>query len=320
MDKISENSLFLTDKGYLFYHPTYRNEALLKYGLIIMEFYELSEKLENFKTALKEFPSCTEIITQKNPNDFIPFFRDTANRFIPTIMDWLSLILFDEIYNPILKYENKKTFSEIIDNIINDLKKLSNMSEHILQILSSTNISDEDYKVLASIFRNQEMKVRFEINEISHKTDMLFLVEDVYSFIALEAHTLQKFNYTIKECRHCCKFFIPDKSDTLTCDRISPQYPEKTCKEAAKHIKRLKRENNDEMLKQHKIVYNMKLAKYNNAKDSGNKKLEKQLYDDLYNNFIPTSSKFRKDVKNGTKSKEEYLKWLNGFKKRKKDS
>lgn len=103
--------------------------------------------------------------------------------------------------------------------------------------------------------------------------------------------------YTFKLCEHCNKVFVPQKTDTKYCDRASLQFPHKTCGEAAKYIKQLERERADEAYKIRKSIYNIKLTKF------GSDSVE-------MSEFLDQDSKWKKGIKTGKNTDQEYMKWL----------
>ncbi len=314
--------LFLTAKGYGFYSPynTTKIGAVLDYGIVLIEFSELEEHLNDFQLLMQTFEDLSELVDdyERYHDQYMRSFRDNLANFAPMIAeDWLDYILYNGLQKHFENAKGKLTFAQVTHDLIKDLGNLSLLTTKLLQILSTVNISQEDEQFFIETFKHQEMKVRFEKSDVTGRADLLFLVEDFYSFIALEAHALQKWKYTIKTCRNCGRWFIPDKSDTSNCDRISPQYPEKTCKDAWKHIQRLKRENASDPLKIYKSLYNIKLNKLSAAKDVGDSERANLLRKDLYEDFMPSADRWKSDVKEGLRTEQEYVEWLNSHRQKK---
>lgn len=322
MNSSDNIGFFLTDKGYGFYSPysAHKIGAVLGYGLVLIEFSELAEHLNDFQTLMQVFGAQSEPVGDftRYHNGYMRFFRDNLSHFAPLISeDWLDFILYKGLKKGTERVKDDITYTQVTQELIEDLGTLSLLATRLLHILSAQGISPKDEHFFIETFKHQQMKVRFEKSDVTGRADLLFLVEDFFSFIALEAHALQKWKYTVKHCRNCGRWFIPDKSDTLNCDRKSPQYPDKTCKDAAKHIQRLKRENKNEAAKIYKSLYTIKLNKYNAAKDIGDSKLLEQLRKELYDVFMPSANQWRLDIKAGVKTEQEYIAWLNSQRPRK---
>ena len=322
MNSLDNEGFFLTEHGYAFYFPnsTHKIGSVLGYGSVLIELSELTEKLQEFQLLLQTYKAQSDLVNDftKYHDEYMRFFRDNLAHFAPLIAeDWLDFILYKGLKNHFEKVNGKLTYAQVTLDLTHDLSTLSHLATRLLQILSDEDISQEDEQFFIRTFKHQEMKVRFEKSDVTGRADLLFLVEDFHSFIALEAHALQKWKYTVKKCRNCCEWFIPNKSDTLNCDRISPQYPDKTCKDAAKHIQRLKRENANESAKIYKSLYTIMLNKYNAAKDIGDSKLSEELRKELYDVFMPSANQWKLDIKAAVKTEQEYLEWLNSHKRKK---
>ncbi len=318
MDLFKNQGVFLTDKGYSVFHESNMERALLQYGIVLIEFSELAENMDKFKNQMLGFAGSGEKVTPEAIHDYMRYFREQLACFAPLIAeDWLDYILYSDLQKGLQKAVGERTFLEITDKAAEGFLRFSTLSSKLLQILEVKDASPEDEEFFINTFKHQVLKTRFEKNSISGSADLLFLVEDFYSFIALEAHAVKKYKVTVKPCRNCDKWFIADKSDTQTCDRISPQYPDKTCKEAAKHLIRLKRENSNEAFKLYKSIYTTKLARYNAAKESGDTILADQLEKEVYEGFTHVATQFKADIKNGTRTEEEYIEWLRTFKRNK---
>lgn len=117
-------------------------------------------------------------------------------------------------------------------------------------------------------------------------------------------------NYLILKCKNCGKYFIPYKrTDTYYCDRISPQDTTKTCKKYAIGLawnEKIKDENDWHCL--YRRVYQSLQLK---AKRNLNNIQLQQNFD----NFKTNSKEWKKAIKEGIKTEEEFMKWLQDFRK-----
>lgn len=117
-------------------------------------------------------------------------------------------------------------------------------------------------------------------------------------------------NYLILKCKNCNKYFIPYKrTDTYYCDRQAPQDNTKTCKKYAIELawnEKIKDENDWHCL--YRRVYQSLQLK---AKRNLNNLQLQQNFD----NFKTNSKEWKKAIKEGKKTDEEFLQWLQEFRK-----
>lgn len=99
--------------------------------------------------------------------------------------------------------------------------------------------SDEVLRLTKSfeeIFRKDHkiQRIGYELifDEQAKEFMSVYSVSNMLSLLALEYFHLSETNKHIRKCRNCGAFFIPrNRSDTVYCDRISPQDSSKTCKQ-----------------------------------------------------------------------------------------
>lgn len=125
------------------------------------------------------------------------------------------------------------------------------------------------------------------------------------SFLQLIEH-----NYLILKCKNCNKYFIPYKrTDTYYCDRISPQDTTKTCKQygAEKAWTDRTKDENDWYNLYRKVYQSFQMKAKRNP---NNPQLKKN-----FDNFRADANKWKKVVKEGLKTEEEFIYWLQEFRK-----
>lgn len=117
-------------------------------------------------------------------------------------------------------------------------------------------------------------------------------------------------NYLILKCKNCNKYFIPYKrTDTLYCDRQSPQDVTKTCKKYAIELAwRKKTKDKTDWHCLYRRVYQSLQMK---SKRKPNDQLLKKFFED----FKMEAKEWKKAVKEGTKTEAEFMKWLQDFRK-----
>lgn len=118
-------------------------------------------------------------------------------------------------------------------------------------------------------------------------------------------------NYLILKCKNCNKYFIPYKrTDTYYCDRISPQDTSKTCKQyGADKAWWIRTKDENDWYNLYRKIYQSFQVK---SKRNPNNPQFKQNYD----NFRAEANEWKKAVKDGTKTEEEFMNWLQEFRKK----
>ena len=101
--------------------------------------------------------------------------------------------------------------------------------------------------------------------------------------------------HIFKKCENCGKLFVPSKQDAKYCDRISPQYASRTCKEAVIYKNRIAREKQSEAGRIYKSIYTMKYVRGD--------------FEDI-RRFMGDAQNWRDDIKRGSKTEGEYIDWL----------
>lgn len=127
-----------------------------------------------------------------------------------------------------------------------------------------------------------------------------------------ELYHLVKTGRIIKRCERCGKLFIPKKADEKYCIRRSEEYPDKNCKQAAKYEKQLQRERGTESARVYKSINTMLSRRAKNAVLA-----EKEQAETILFSFRDGAVEWKKRMKAGDAQEDEYIKWLNSFKKRK---
>lgn len=115
-------------------------------------------------------------------------------------------------------------------------------------------------------------------------------------------------NYSILKCNNCGKYFIAyNRSDTLYCDRTSPQNDLKTCKKYAIEQawqEKIKDETDWHCL--YRRVYQSLQMKA--RRNKGHKPSEQK-----FEYFKEESKKWKKEIKEHTKTDKEFVCWLQSF-------
>ena len=140
-------------------------------------------------------------------------------------------------------------------------------------------------------------------------------VDDVTGILAMETllnDCKKRYNYEDRKCicKNCGKPFIAyNRTNTYYCDRISPQDSTKTCKQygVQKTWNEKTKDENDWHCLYRRIYQSLQMKAKRNP---SNPQLKEN-----FDNFRIDANKWKKAVKEGTKTEKEFMKWLQDFRK-----
>jgi hypothetical protein len=134
---------------------------------------------------------------------------------------------------------------------------------------------------------------------------------NLIEYICSNIYYILNNNMTIKRCENCGKFFVAyNRSDTLYCDRKSPQDTNKTCKEYGTTKLWYDKLKDDETKKLYRNIYQQKQMLVRRNPDIYQYRAD-------FENFKAASKEWKQKVKDGTAAESDYLQWLKDVKKRK---
>lgn len=114
-----------------------------------------------------------------------------------------------------------------------------------------------------------------------------------------------------KKCNNCGKFFIPfSRSDTIYCDRKSPQDASLTCKEYGSQRLWYQKLRENEAASLCRNVYSAKQMLVKRNPDI-------EEYRNSFEKFKSLSKQWKADVKTGVKTEAEFIEWLKSVKEKK---
>lgn len=141
-------------------------------------------------------------------------------------------------------------------------------------------------------------------------------ITSVYSCDSIEdvcmasLYHLLKLGLVIKKCNNCGKYFIPlRRSDAIYCDRISPYNPSKTCKDDGSQRTFEEKLKMDDAEKLRRSVYQVMQMRVRRNPDV-------EIYKENFEQWKSDVAKWKTGIKKGTKTSEDFIKWLNDSKKR----
>lgn len=135
-----------------------------------------------------------------------------------------------------------------------------------------------------------------------------YRVETLMDICALSFVEIIKKGYRIKKCENCSQLFIPyNRSDTIYCDRTSPQDDTLTCKEYGSKKLWYDKLRQNECAKLARNVHSRKQMLVRRNPDI-------KEYAIAFENYKKESAQWKIEVKNGLKTETQFLEWLSKVK------
>ena len=277
-DYCRERDAASVEKTFSFYLDLLLMETVLNkdemWAKFIFDFLKLIEKIKEIINIIEKYKRVADLclnISRNDEWDEIPLYTRLylAQKFYDCDINIHKITVTQEID---IRVKSKKIESVEKKSGVPDLKNLKEIyKDCVVSIEEETHLDDLNNVCYTSL-----------INMVKTETYM-------------------------KKCANCGKYFIPLKrSDTLYCDRPSPQDSAKTCKRYGSERQYQANLKNDEVENRYRQTY-MKLqmlVKRNPTIES---------YQIKFDEYKTLSKQWKLDVKNGIKSKEEFLKWINTY-------
>ena len=240
---------------------------------------ELNSDMETVKSFTKMVELCLNI-SRDDEWDDIPLHT--------------RIYLAEKFYN--CNIMGRIITAELDVNIKSKSKAIKNIEKKLENSIYSDDSFISDVKELKKIYKDCMVSIE-ENTPMDHLWNVCFT-----SFM-----NMTKTETFVKKCANCGRYFIPlNRSDTIYCDRPAPQNPEKTCKRYGGEKQYQFNLKNDEMANRYRQTYmklQMLVKRNPDLIDHKNK----------FEEFKTLSKQWKLDVKNGVKSKEDYLKWINTY-------
>ena len=127
-------------------------------------------------------------------------------------------------------------------------------------------------------------------------------IASIYHFLQL--------GLAIKVCANCGKYFVPlRRSDAIYCDRISPFRRSKTCKEDGSQRTFEEKIKLNEAEKLRRSIYQAKQMRVRRNPDILS-------YRENFDKWKTDAARWKKDIKKGHRTSEEFIQWLNDCKRK----
>ncbi len=212
----------------------------------------------------------------------------------------------------ILNTYNK--FKELIDfcylnNNFNDITPLQKYLHYLDRSITEEVILPKQ-TISLKVKRTSNKNLKNNITENSPYLCFSYQCLNINEYMLVTFLELIKNNYFILKCKNCNKYFITyNRIETYYCDRQAPQDTTKTCKQygAEKAWTDRTKDENDWYNLYRKVYQSFQMK----AKRNPNNPQLKENFD----NFRAEANKWKKEIKKGTKTEEEFMYWLKEFRK-----
>lgn len=224
----------------------------------------------------------------------------------------------------IVEYIDKISTHDFLSDILSNPYVFSQFSKSccLTNILNySIETNDKINNKFSNFFKDRNIKkrsfewfleyLRFEIVLDATLDEYSIMPSSLTEFICSCIYYILSHDITIKRCENCNKFFVAyNRSDTLYCDRQSPQEKNWTCKEYSSKRGWYEKQKGNEVAKLYRNIYQKKQMYLRRHP-------ELEIYKTDFENFKIASKEWKKKVKNGIATENEYLQWLKDVKEKK---
>lgn len=202
-----------------------------------------------------------------------------------------------------------QSFVEVIQE--NKLKKSTELLHSFITNYINNSREPDKFQVTTLTYKRHTNKIQAK-NQIAAFFEGLVPYEDRYAFrpksteeiFIASLYLLFERGFEIKKCANCGKWFIPlGRSDTLYCDRPSPQDSSRSCKEYGTGrlwYDKLKQNESASLWRKISQTKQKMASRYRDIPG----------YAEQYELFKVESKRWKSDVKNGIKTEEEFIEWL----------
>ncbi|WP_289647375.1 DUF6076 domain-containing protein [uncultured Dubosiella sp.] len=294
----------------------------------------------DLKEVIRAFPRIGEETSIEALDDFFPWFINELEKKFGTVTAIVVTFDFLNLVSDMFKMDSKQLgewFIEISEedavgkfifggsgytkmgNLTNEQLLLSayywwaqsyvSFKYCFLLLVNDDEFEQNQINAFLSMFSEKInfQHIDFRIALFEDGFHSLYTIKSSMSLMLFEAaHCIDK-KVTFTKCTNCGEIFVPEgRKDAIYCSYPSPQNPKKLCKEIGAQVARSNREKNDITTKEYRKVY-MKykmLARRHPENRNAKRVLER---------LISEGKIWRKKMKNGIATSEDFLKWLKEF-------
>lgn len=257
--------------------------------------------MSDFITLTKEF------IEEYQRGQCIGWLRDSPSYRDPEEKEMIEFYVFKD--QPFTEFGNEYIGQLFLRMALNIFLCIETEKNTIHRLVSTHNLRALDHSIMCSDVYFQ--KISYQIVLIDNEIIELYTFENLLSVLPFEIKRVIDNGFALKICQNCDRVFIPsNRSDEKYCDRISPQDKNRTCKEYGSQKLWYDRLKQDEAQKLYRNIYMSKQMLVKRHPDLS-------AYKNAFENYKIESKQWKKDVKDGIKTRDEFLAWLKEVKEKK---
>ncbi len=272
------------------------------------ELLKTTDDNEMVKIFYKYHPLLTDINLMEQVRSWhyysdLPLFPLNQITSVVEYIDKIST--HDILSNPDVfsKFAKSCCLTNVLNYIIETDLKIDNMFNNFIEEKNIKNYSVEWFL--------ERLKFEKILDEHTELYEYSIMADSLIEFICSCIYYILSHDITIKRCENCNKFFVAyNRSDTLYCDRQSPQEKNWTCKEYSSKRGWYEKQKGNEVAKLYRNIYQKKQMYLRRHP-------ELEIYKTNFENFKIASKEWKKKVKNGIATENEYLQWLKDVKEKK---
>lgn len=296
---------------------TFLKKSTLKYGSSAL--HTSTDSMDDFEVEINGYNNNE---SQYEPSYEIEIFDDILNAY--------SKIELEEYQNFQKELRKAINFTYNLNNLsyLNDLSPAQRLFIHNVKrttqekmmysyldtiSLSYTLNFPEFSKTIASYSELEPDKIAKELKKNSKKANQPLIKTFFYSFPCILSAYYFSFvyfvenNIPIKICKNCGKYFIPEnRSSSVYCNRLYKD--KKTCKEIGANIAYNEKLKKDEVNTLYRKILSAK-------KMLANRNPDIPMYLEKYEKWKAEANQFKKDIKSGIKTQEQFKEWLENTRK-----
>lgn len=233
---------------------------------------------------------------QKLFRDFVDYvFNNDKNSRISNLSNSQRFYIFEHINQEILDISGEYICDYNLDFQFNNMDFNNILIEEIINNNNSNPLSDENF-LINNFEKNDPLGINTIPSSYNFQTNSLY----TYFYIILYHIVINEEEF-IKKCQICGNYFFSDKNTTLYCNR---KYNNKmTCKEYGIKTSQKRKEEKEPVYKKYRQIYAKKAMIVKRNPDILS-------YKTKYDSWKKEAKKFIQDIKNGTKTYEDFDKWL----------
>ena len=283
--------------------------------ILSLNFKDLAKEIRKYSPKINNELYDKEKLCQLSCELFKYLTKSQSTRldiFFADLSYNITLQLFDpDLYDPDILRKLEIMQEYISYCATNDSKELYNSSVFTYyamqnQVINGLPKHTIDIKLKINEFDNSYFFSHYKeiAEDINKEYNRVFSCEDIVTLCFISVLEILSSGCKIRKCNNCGNFFVAlYRSDTIYCDRTSPQDKSKNCKEYGIYQTWRKKESNSISRKLYHSIYSAKQMYVKRNPDI-------PLYLENFVKWKDEAKAWKQEVKNGNKTEDDFIEWL----------